>query len=1299
VIFSSTSRADWPKRITLALAAGLVVAAGLGLTAWWLGGPASLHLRSTEAPLPAAAAAGLLILGLVVLLHEQGFRTACWLALVPAGIGVAAFFRPAQPVVEGMAVTLAAGLVLVGGGFSLLALPRRPARRTLTLAIIGSLVASIGASTALGYALELRAIYRWSHGPVTDPMSALSLVLLGLTTLGVAWCDRKSSDRSAPPWLPLPVVVGSVTLTLILWVGLRQREIEYLGSTTQSAVNNLASTLNLELEKQSNLVERIARRWSQTDSNEVVWEVDAVTHQTESGACLSLALVQLNGVTSWLHPISGNEYLAGLDHTRDPVRAAALEQVRRLGVRVVSGTLDLPTVGPGFALYAPVYRQGQLWGFVGADYSYAGLLAELVQQRLKLSTDYRTQVSIGDRLIYTSGLGTPLSLSDQQGIEMVFTLFDRRVRIHLTPSEALSRRLRRFLPELTLAAGFGITVLLGLSVHLSRSAYTSLRRAESSNRQLQEENEERRRVEAMLKVSDERLRLALDSTLIGIFEWNLGTNVVYYSPGLSVMLGYAPEELQPQPEAWTALIHPEDLPAYRRDVESQLAGERGFIEPEYRIRSGRGDWRWLYARAKTVARAPSGAPLRIIGTLQDITDRKLAEGALRTSQAEARKLSLVASRTDNLVIIGTPDGRVDWVNESFTRVMEYSLAEIRGQSPASFMAGPETSARTVRRIAAAMHRGVGLTCDVVTYSKSGRQYHVGLEIQPVRNEAGEIETFIAILADITSRVETERALRRAKREADNASRAKSEFLASMSHEIRTPMNGVIGMTALLLETRLDLEQRDYVSTIRTSGEALLNIINDILDFSKIESGKMELEHLPFELAVCVEETLELFAMQSAAKKLELGYDIAADVPPWLVGDVTRLRQVLVNLVNNAVKFTPNGSISIEVRRLARLDVPSLPPDRLMLEIRVTDTGIGIPEERLERLFKPFSQVDSSTTRKYGGTGLGLAICQQLALLMGGGIRVESQVNHGSSFIVTAMVAPGRPSHAVPPLTIPASLRSSYVLGISESEIVQRRFATLFQSWDVTYQPASSASAALQILRRNPPPALVLFDHDLLTMADGPRLVLRIDEQRLPTILLLAPGQSSAQTAFQRPHVVPLSKPTRTASLLRSLHKVLKTEVPLSERVDAADQLRTLGDELPLEVLLVEDNVVNQKVALRFLGRLGYRAEAVGNGVEALATLEHRHFDLILMDLQMPEMDGCEASRRIRAQLPPHRQPKIIALTANALQGDRELCLAAGMDDYISKPVKLAELGETIRRQFSPPAGNAERARGAVPTDA
>lgn len=805
-----------------------------------------------------------------------------------------------------------------------------------------------------------------------------------------------------------------------------------------------------------------------------------------------------------------------------------------------------------------------------------------------------------------------------------------------------------------------------------------LRSMRSAQRAAVDEEAKRRQFETRLASSEAQLRLALESTSAVLFEWDLSRNELRYSPGLQSMLGYAPSDIGPRPEDWNALIHPHDLHAYTLAVGRQIAGHENVIEPEYRVRTAGGSWCWLRTRARIEPRDSGRRPLRIVGTMQDVTAHRTAEADLRTSQAATRKLSLVASRTDNLVLICSPDGTIEWVNDSFSRVMEYPLAEVVGRNPASFMIGPETSARTVRRIRSAMARSEGHSCDVVNYSKSGRKYHLHLEIQPVRSETGNVETFIAILADVTARVEIEQALRRAKSEADTASRAKSEFLASMSHEIRTPMNGVIGMTSLLLDTGLTQQQRDHVNTIRSSSEHLLGIINDILDFSKIESGRMELDHLPFELSASVEDTLELLADDALSKHLELSYVIENGVPPWISGDISRLRQVLVNLVNNAVKFTPGGCIDVTVRQHP---APALPAGRILLEFTVQDTGIGIEREQFGRLFQPFSQVDSSHTRKYGGTGLGLAICHRLCALMGGSFRVESALGRGSRFIFTVETEAVRApvGTGLPPT--PEPLRGRSVLCVDDNPATVRRLELLFQRWGVRFVAATTAAQALTLFESDLDPAIALVDVEMLSGETGASLGARLATQPLPVLMLLPSGYASAQTPFPFGRLTSVGKPLRTLSFIRSLQSLLQIppDPPLAEY--EASTARSLAEEIPLSVLLVEDNPVNQKVALRFLEQLGYRADAVANGLEALASVSSRDYQLVLMDLQMPEMDGFEASRQIRQMLPADRQPRIIALTANALQGDRQLCFAAGMDDYITKPIKSHDLAGAIRRQF------------------
>ncbi|MBT5903177.1 MAG: PAS domain S-box protein, partial [Opitutaceae bacterium] len=1164
---------------------------------------------------------------------DMGFRRVAVLAIFPAAIGFFTVLQDILPRDFGIDelicnyFPLSAGsnssrmsppvsVALMVSSLLVLSLARSRIGRkhTLILALSASTILSLGAATLMGYTLDLTIAYRWGDFHATSPLAAFAIALLGITLLAQAWHKHQLTGSGAPSWLPLPVIVGSATMTAILYMGLQDQELVRLKEGTNRSANSLARELEDLMDAQVNQLGYFSREWSDENKSAVVRGIEAESFLRTSvggrgGQSLSFVSPIPDLTVREVYPTEGNEHLASFPHGNDPTRTAAIQRsLSTSSAPVISGTLELTPYGPGYAIYVPLKRNNELWGFLVGEYLYSRVIDEIVRSDQSLTNDYLVRVEIGDTPIYDNTfMSTSIDkmLESRGGISIIFPIFERRIRFTAVRTEEAFARDRRNLPELVGAAGFGITILLGLSVHLARAAYTSLRTAEESNQRLKSENEERRRVEGMLKVSDERLRLALDSTQIGIFEWNLAANQVYYSPGLWNMLDYAPGDISDTPKAWTQLIHEKDLPGYEEAVQSQLSGEETFIAPEYRLRTGKGEWRWIYARAKTVARGSDGAPLRIIGTIQDITERKDSESALRESQAEARKLSLVASRTDNLVIISTPDGKVDWVNDSFTRVMEYDLDEIYGKTPDTFLLGPESRKRDVVRIRAAMSRGEGVTSDIVNYSKSGRKYHLHLEVQPVFNEDGQIETYIAILADITTRVATEFALRRAKTEADDASRAKSEFLASMSHEIRTPMNGVIGMTSLLMDTALDPEQRDFVNTIRTSGEALLTIINDILDFSKIESGKMELEQLPFELPTCLEEALELFAMQAASKNLDLAYHVAEDVPPWVNGDITRLRQILVNLVNNAIKFTPSGSITITVRKKQNPRT-ALGQDRIKLEFTIADSGIGIPKDRISRLFRPFSQVDSSTTRKYGGTGLGLAICHRLTEIMGGAIRVESEEGTGTQFIFEITTSAAHAINADPMPDLPARIEKSPVLIAEDNPIGRQHLQDFFLKWGSKPNTSGSVNETSQLLDSSRAPGLVLLDQDLIAQPGGEDLLRIVEAKKLPTLILLSPGPDGAKVKLNAPHILSINKPVRTSTLIRRVQNLLDVKVEVAPT--RAPMGVKLAEEFPLKVLLVEDNLVNQKVATRFLDRLGYEVEVANNGLEGFNAVQKTKFD-------------------------------------------------------------------------------------------
>lgn len=1297
-------RRPWLERATLVVEFGLLACGILTLLGWWF------HLRSVlQLPLLGHstckfnAALGLTFLAAALLALENGRRRLAALALVSAVTGALTlleFAGLALSVDELFArdylapnigqpgrMTLVTAISLVVGGVTLAwhATSRFSRARLLASAVVGSLVASAGFSTLVGYGAGLPAVYMWGTGMAMGPVTAFALLGFGLALVSYAWRRTTLTSGEPPAWSPLPVIVGCLTLTVVLWIGLGERETTYIGANTATAMARFATSAQGVLDRDSNELERVAARYAAGGApTATIWDTDAHALWTTvaDDGCQFVEYIDRHGTTTWLYPRAGNEGDAAFDHRSVPARADAMAQAARTRTAVVTATTSVNTA-PGFAIYAPVVSNHELLGYVGAEFAYQAFFQSVADSEPSHG-QYRIEAAVGGVPVFETGAGA--RSDDSLTSTLSYPIAERRVQLTFTPLASAITRDRRFLPELALLAGFGITGLFGLSVHLARRARAGQRSAELSNRRLFAENEERRRIEARLKISDERLRLALDSTQIGIFEWSVPAGHVYYSPGLWAMLGYDHERMPSTAEAWQTLIHPDDLTVYERRLEAQLSGAVSFIEPEYRVRTKGGDWRWVYSRSKSVAHGVDGRPLRIVGSVQDITARREAELALRESQAEARKLSLVAAKTDNPVMITSPDGRIEWANEAFCRMMEYSLPEVVGKRPSDFVVGENTHLDTLIEIRTAIAAGQSISTDLVQYAKSGRKYHLHVEIQPVRNAAGKVENFIAVQTDITARVETEHQLRRAKAEADEASRAKSDFLAAMSHEIRTPMNGVIGMTSLLAETTLSGEQRDYVNTIRSSGEALLTIINDVLDFSKIESGRMELERAPFELAGCVEEVLDLFALQATAKHLEMGYHITPDVPAWIVGDVTRLRQVLINLVNNAVKFTPRGSIALEVRLAAPPATPEPPPadtadlvpaEALHLEFTVRDTGIGIPPEALGRLFKAFSQVDSSTTRKYGGTGLGLAISQRLTRLMGGDIRVESTPGRGSAFIfVIAVEAAAAASEGGP--VAPAALRGRSVLCVTEQPVTRARLASVFNQLGVTAVMAANATTGVRAAATLPaPPALIVVD---LPDAEDRQPFEALAPLTCPRLVLYPFGQSAPTAAEDALPVIAVSKPIRTAALLHAVTVLLRPWAPGGTPAEKAGE-PLIGSEIPLQVLLAEDNMVNQKVALRFLERLGYRADAVSNGTEAVAALERRRYDLVLMDLQMPELDGFDATRQIRAKLPAHSQPKIVALTANALHGDRDLCFAAGMDDYISKPVKMHEIVAVIRRHF------------------
>jgi signal transduction histidine kinase/HPt (histidine-containing phosphotransfer) domain-containing protein len=591
---------------------------------------------------------------------------------------------------------------------------------------------------------------------------------------------------------------------------------------------------------------------------------------------------------------------------------------------------------------------------------------------------------------------------------------------------------------------------------------------------------------------------------------------------------------------------------------------------------------------------------------------------------------------------------------------------------------------------------------------AGKLQAYELEAIDCINKPLEPEIFRArLLAALQARhqhdelVQHNRELMKARTAAEAAARAKGDFLAAMSHEIRTPMNGVIAMVSMLLETPLNTEQRSYLDTIHASSESLLNIINDILDFSKIESGKMELDLHPFDLCACIEETLDLLSVKAVEKKLDLVYQVDDGIPAVVKGDSLRLRQVLANLFSNAIKFTAEGDVSVCIKMLSTPPPIETETYPLHLHFCVHDTGIGITPDKLSRLFKPFVQADVSTAKQYGGTGLGLAISKKLVELMGGKMWAESVPGKGSTFHFTANFQAD--PQAAREIRQP-KLADLRVLIVDDNPASRRSLAEQTSKWGMIPEIVETPQQALELVRRGAHFDLAILDSHLPGM-DG--LALAAEIRRLPgatmlPLVMLMPlgtrGDATNDARLAFAHCV--AKPVKPAQLCATIELALFSPKKAVVQAAPANPGQLLSERLPLRILLVDDNEVNQKVAVRILGQIGYKPDLAENGHKALAALDEKTYDLVFMDLMMPEMDGLEATRNIRerqknpAEFPNYNSRIIIvAMTAHAMQSDREKCIAAGMDDYLSKPIRPADIRGIIEKWGSSanPPGEIETA--------
>ncbi len=681
----------------------------------------------------------------------------------------------------------------------------------------------------------------------------------------------------------------------------------------------------------------------------------------------------------------------------------------------------------------------------------------------------------------------------------------------------------------------------------------------------------------------------------------------------------------------------------------------------------------------------NGAPLidekgeigGIVLAFTDITRQKEYEQRLHAVETELResmeRFRLLAENATDMISKFSPQGIFLYVSPASEGVLGYTPDELLGKSIYD-LTHPDDVVGIARAAQEGYRKGQTYTITHRARRKTGEYVWLETTNRIIRDpDTHAVSEIVAVSRDISHHKKAEEALRQAREAAETTNRAKSEFLANMSHEIRTPLNAVIGMTSLLLETDLSLEQQDYIETIRTSGNALLSVINDILDFSKIEAGKMELEEQPFDLHECVESALDLVARQAHEKNLELTYLISEHAPPIVIGDVTRIHQVLVNLLSNAVKFTQEGEVIVTVGSHPQ------PNNTHEITFSVQDTGIGIPAERLEYIFDAFSQADASTTRKFGGTGLGLTISKRLIDMMGGKIWVESKVGIGSTFSFSLRMEAASEAQSAHHRGTQPLLRGKRVLVVDDNATNRTVLSRQMEAWGMLPVTAASLQEAQKRAAEETYDIVVLDTS--VGGASNADLLARMGEYLPPktAFIVLSPVGSRQHFKAGSRYITHLSKPIKSLQLYNALvsasdHSKQPSTRPINEVFEPE-----MGREHPLRILIAEDHLINQKVILGILSKLGYRADIAANGIEVTEALERQLYDVVLMDVQMPEMDGEETTRYIRENLPTNRQPAIIAMTAHALKGDREKYLAAGMDEYISKPVQVSQLKEILRR--------------------